>query len=92
MGALVALLLLALIVGLFFGFTAGVNVTTTNRLRELGFTKNSAKLYARAIKILNRMSRVIELDGDFAGDVLSPDTKKQVDDLLTDYRKEINQL
>ncbi|MCX5066611.1 hypothetical protein OOJ91_12055 [Micromonospora lupini] len=85
-----AVVLLSVMAGAAVGFTVGASTNATQSLRALGFTKNSAKLYARAIKILNRMSRVIELDGDFAGDVLSPETKKQVDDLLDDYRKEIN--
>lgn len=71
------------------GYGVGVSVDTRRALRQLGFTKGSAKLYRRAFALLNRMSRVIELDGDFAGDILSPATRKQVDDLLDDYRKEL---
>lgn len=87
---------LSLVVVAVLAFWAGVAVNThskiTERLRELGFTKDTAKLYARAAKILNRMVKVTELDGDFSADILSPETAEQVNDWLADYRKQVTKV
>lgn len=76
--------------GYFLGYAVGRDSGTQERLRQLGFTRASARLYTRAAKLLNRMVTVTELDGDFAADILSPTTKKAVQDWIADYRKEIN--
>lgn len=85
-------MLLTAIVAFFGGLFVGVGSQMKSKLRELGFTPNSAKLYSRAAKILNRMVKVTELDGDFAADILSEETKRQVNDWLADYKKEINKV
>jgi hypothetical protein len=72
-------------------FLAGVSRSTKTEvrkvIREAGFTKESALLYGRAVKLIRRLHGLTELDGDLAADILSPTTKKQVADWLADHRK-----
>lgn len=87
----------ALFVGaLVFAFGAGAVVSArainAKYLKEFGLTKESAKLYLRASRILRRLHGVIELDGDLAADLLSPATKKLVDEWLADYRKQLERV
>jgi len=85
---------MSLIVVAVLAFWAGLVVNTAvkvkEKLRELGFTKDAAKLYARAAKIFTRMVKVTDLDGDFSADILSPQTQKQVNEWLADYRKQVD--
>lgn len=91
MGVAIGLGIIAsFIVGGAVGFYVGVLADNKGNLRELGFTRKAAGLYRRAAKLLNRMVTITDLDGDFAADILSPETRKQVDQWLADYRKEIN--
>ncbi len=91
-------LLIALVgaLGLGGAFWMGVALATTVKvreaLREVGLSKETAKLYGRAAKILNRLAQVTDLDGAFAGDVLSEETRKQVTEWVTDYRKQVNKV
>lgn len=82
----------AVVLGATFwlGVIAAGLARTRESLREAGFTKGSAKNYRRAINLLNRMTRITELDGAFAEDVLSEPTKKEIGEILADYRKQVN--
>lgn len=86
-GVVVVVAILALFAGIAIGFYMNVNA----QLKELGFTKASRKIYVDAVKLLNRMTRITELDGEFAADLLSEKTKAQINELLTRYRKEVNE-
>lgn len=87
------LVLAAILIGTFYaGLVVGAIAQARRGLRELGFTKESAKLYHRAAKILNRLVNVTELDGDFAADILSEETKKIINGWVADYRKEIEKV
>lgn len=88
--------MIAALIGTFvaaglIGFCVGVTVVTKQQIRErlraLGFTENTAQLYARAAKILRRLDGLTDLDGDLAADILTPESKKQVSEWLADYRK-----
>lgn len=61
-------------------------------LRDAGLSKESAKLYGRAAKILNRLEQTTDLDGAYAGDVLSDETKTLVTEWMADYRKKISKI
>lgn len=74
------------------GQSVGLRRNYDNRLRDLGLHRRSAELYARAAKILNRLAALTDLDGQLAGDILSPETKSQVSDWLTDHRREISKV
>lgn len=90
---ILAVIAVAVIVGLgafVIGLSVGTRVAATGVLREYGFTRQSARLYTRAAKLLNRLIRITELDGDFAADILSPATRKDVEQWIDDYKKEIN--
>ena len=93
---MIAAVIATAVVFLVLGFICGVNVANKGQLRqalrEAGFTKDSAKLYARAAKILRRLDSLTQLDGDMAVDILSDTTKKQVSDWLADYRKGLDSL
>jgi hypothetical protein len=87
----------ALFVGaLMFTFAAGAIIagraTTTQHLKAFGLTKESAKLYQRAARILDRMQRVTEFDKDLSADILSDTTKRLVAEWLADYRKQIERV
>jgi hypothetical protein len=88
---LIAVVGTLLLVGAFgLGMTAAVHAELGKVMREAGLNKNTAKLYGRAVKILNRLAQITDLDGAYAGDVLSDETKKQVTDWVTDYRAQLN--
>ncbi len=77
-------------VGAVNGYLAGRRQGRAAAFREVGHTRKSAKLYHRAAQLLNRLVRVTDLDGDFAVDILSNPTQRQVNKWLAAYRKEIN--
>jgi hypothetical protein len=85
------MLITAIVAGVV-GFVVGARVTTIRRLRELGFSKASADLYDRAANILNRLVRITKLDGDFAADILSDQSREQIEKWLSDYRKQVNKV
>lgn len=80
----------ALVLVFLVGLGVGAKGNVTKTLRERGLTRNTAAIYGDAMKLLNGMVRITELDGDFSADVLSETTKKQINDLLDRHRKEIN--
>lgn len=83
-----ALLVLALLTGIFLiGDTLGHKRGHADACAEHGLTKESAQLYTSAGRLLTRLAAVNDLDGLMAGDTLSPETKRQVDDWLATYRK-----
>lgn len=77
------------LVGLF-AFDAGVRVAAKRALRNAGITREHFKLYKRSVKLLNRLAAVTDLDGMYAGDVLSPATKQLVTAWVDDYKREID--
>jgi hypothetical protein len=77
-------------VGFGIGYTAGVARATVARLRALGFTRNSADLYRRCLKLLRRLSGLTDLDGVFAEDSLTDQTREEIAGILADHRKELN--
>lgn len=87
----------ALFVGtLMLAFGSGAIVAsrlaTTQHLKTFGLTTESARLYQRAARILDRMQRVTQFDGDLCADILSPTTKTLVAEWLADYRKQIERV
>lgn len=89
LGFLIAIgVVLAFVVGMGFGLKLDMKTV----MREAGFSKESAKLYGRAAKLLRRLEQTTDLDGAYAGDVLSDDTKRLVTEWLADYRKQIKKV
>lgn len=72
-----------------FAFGAGVRTAARNKLLEAGIKPSLAPLYARGAKLLNRLAQLTDLDGMYAGDVLSAETKRLVTAWVADYKKEI---
>lgn len=72
------------------GMATATRAEVDKKLRELGWTRETAKLASRARKILVRLAQVTDLDGLRAGDNLSPETKSLINQWVADYRKEIN--
>lgn len=77
---LVAIVILC-VIGVGFAYLATRTKHVMNR--------NDRRLYKQAAGILNRLVNITDLDGDFAQDVISPATRKTIDDWLVAYRKEI---
>lgn len=71
------------------GLAIGLRHNYTKRLQELGLDRQTVMLYSRARRLLTRLQQETDLSGAMAGDVLSPETKKLVDDWLTDHRKKV---
>jgi hypothetical protein len=69
------------------GTAAGLRHNYNTRLQRLGLNRQTAALYGRAARLIQRLEQAADLSGAIAGDVLSPETKKLVDDWLADYRK-----
>jgi hypothetical protein len=60
--------------------------------REAGLgTKETVELYGRAVMIIRRLHGLTELDGELAVDMLSPESKRLVDQWIDDYRKAISE-
>lgn len=53
-------------------------------------TNHDVKLYREAAKILNRLVNVTDLSGAIPEDIVSPTTRKQIEDWLANYRKELD--
>ncbi len=90
--AVIAACLIVGILGFLCGMGVSVKTAVRKAMREAGFTKDSTRLYGRAVKILRRLDGLTDLDGDMAGDILSPTTRKQVSEWLADYRKGLERL
>lgn len=82
-----AFCLATFVVAFLLGVSAGGKMEIRKALRDAGLTKDTAKLYGRATKILRRLHGLTELDGDLAADILSPASKKLIADWLADQRK-----
>lgn len=76
----------ALVAAFLWGLAVGLRRNYAQRLRDLGLNKRSAVLYVRAVRILNRLNKLAEFDGDQAPDLLSPETSKEVARWAADYR------
>jgi hypothetical protein len=77
-----------------FAFIGGLLVNIRAKVREAllerGFSKRGAENYSRAVKLLNRITRITDLDGAFSEDVLSESTKKEIGEILATYRKDVS--
>lgn len=88
---MVAVLCAALfIVGGVAGVVAGIGWAARQAMdkaiRDAGLTRASAGLYGRAVRILRRLHGLVDLDGDIAGDLLTPESKRLVDGWVADHR------
>jgi hypothetical protein len=90
--AVVATCLIVAILAFLCGMGVSLKAAVRKAMRDAGFTKDSIRLYGRAVKILRRLDGLTDLDGDLAGDILSPTTRKQVSEWLADYRKGLDNL
>lgn len=86
------LIALGVVFAFVFGMGFGLKLDMSKVMREAGFSKDSAKLYGRASKILRRLEQTTDLDGAYAGDVLSEETQRLVKEWLADYRKQIKKV
>lgn len=71
-------------------FSAGASSAAKLKMREFGIHRNMLPLYRRAVKLLNRLAALTDLDGAMAGDQLSPETRQLVTEWVTDYKREIS--
>lgn len=76
----------ALVCAYIWGLYIGMSRSYDAKLRELGLNKTSATLLVRATKILRRLDRAAEFDGDRAPDRLSPETRKEIAQWAVDHR------
>lgn len=74
---------------LAWAFNFGVKTAAKQKMRKYGIHAGMLPLYRRAVKLINRLAQLTDLDGVMAGDQLSPDTRKLVTDWVADYKKEI---
>lgn len=74
--------------GFMLGFIANMNQTRRRLAAEYGFNMHTAKLWQRATRIIRRLQAGAEfgiMDAD--PDVLSQETRTEVAQWVTDYRK-----
>lgn len=71
------------------GFAIGLRHNFTTRLQELGMTRRTAFLYSRAARLMKRLDQDEDMAGAMAGDMLSPDTREQVRNWVSDHEKEV---
>lgn len=76
----------ALICAYLTGLSIGMRRSYTGKLHKLGLNRRTATLYVRAVRILNRLHKLSEFDGDQAADQLSPETAKEIAKWAFDYR------
>jgi hypothetical protein len=61
-------------------------------VRETGLGNvATVQLYGRAVKIVRRLHGLTELDGEMSADILSPQSKRLVDEWVRDYRKALDE-
>lgn len=61
-------------------------------VRETGLgNMATVQLYGRAVKIVRRLHGLTELDGEMSADILSPASKRLVDEWVRDYRKALDE-
>ncbi len=89
-GPILATILAAVLVTAMFTWLVCRRLNTRDALRAAGLTRQSAAMYFRAVKIIRRLDGLTELDGEFAADILTPETKQQVTDWVADYRKALD--
>ncbi len=83
----IALIAVGALVGAYiWGLYVGMARSYESKLRELGLNKTSATLLVRATKILRRLDRAAEYDGDQAPDPLSPEPRKEIAKRALDHR------
>lgn len=75
---------------LVMAYGAGARAAARIKMREYGIHKSMQPLYRRAVKILNRLAALTDLDGTMAGDQLSPETRQLVTEWVNDYKREIS--
>lgn len=78
------------------GWMVGIKTTVKAEIgkiiRENGLgNMETVKLYGRAVKIVRRLHGLTELDGELAADILSPQSKRLVDQWVRDYRKALDE-
>jgi uncharacterized membrane protein len=90
---IIALFVVGTLVGAYLaGLAVGLRRNYDARLRDMGLHRQSARLYTRAVRILNRLLQVSDLDGVLAGDTLSPETRELVVDWLTEHKRELSKV
>lgn len=88
----IALLAVGALVGAYlWGLAVGSRRNFDARLRKLGLDRASAPLFAGAAKLILRLTQTTDMDGLFAGDQLSPATKRQATEWVAEYRRKIIQ-
>lgn len=78
----------SIVAAFWAGWTAGARRATTGRIRSLGLTRNTLRLYREAAAILNRLHGEHDLHGVIAGDSLSPETSTKVAHWVAAHRRE----
>lgn len=81
--------LLAPIIAFMAGYKRGCRTSIKASLGSLGFTERSASRYQDAMRLLNAMVRGSDLDGPFAGNLLTTTTEREAARLVNEYRQEI---
>lgn len=79
----------ALVGAYLWGLAVGSRRNLDARLRRLGLENASAPLFASAARLILRLTQTTDLDGLFAGDQLSPETKRQATTWVAEYRRKV---
>lgn len=75
------------------GFRAGLRVgerrQVNSTLASIGVPANLISRYQDVMRILNAMINGVDLDGSFAGNILTERTRQEISCLVDQYRKEV---
>lgn len=75
-----------------FSYLAGHRIGFAKKVRvelaPLGISKRTFQRHEDAITLLSRIIRATELDGEFAGNILTEKTQKEMEKIVDDYRAE----
>lgn len=77
------------IAGFRAGLRAGKRRQINSTLASIGVPADLINRYQDAMRILNTMINGVDLDGPFAGNILTEGTRQEIADLVDQYRKEI---
>jgi hypothetical protein len=62
----------------------------TKKVTVKNISDAEVALYRRAARLLNRLINITDLEGDLSGDIMSWETRQDIEAWLADYKKELN--
>lgn len=84
----IAVPLALIMIGYVCGRSSSIATSSAETLERHGLTQRSPQIYREAMRLLNAMVLVSDLDGPFTGNLLTPETQKEASRLVAAYRED----